>query len=83
MLQEELHPLESIHASNYPSGFYRTRVTFRAPILPGNWEYSDNLTRTDPGKHCFPYWIVSFKADGSILDSQCFAIQPTWMADNR
>lgn len=51
--------------------------------MPGNWEYSEHLNKTDPGKHCFPYWIVSYTENGAIIDSQCFAIQPTWMSDHQ
>ncbi|KAJ8932878.1 hypothetical protein NQ314_014358 [Rhamnusium bicolor] len=58
------------------------KIRFGEPWLPGNWEYNENSTKADQGPHCFPYWISSIKGN-LILNSRCFAIQPTWMSDNR
>lgn len=69
-------------ASDHPSGFFRTKVKFGHPWLPGNWEYHDNLTHVEFGDHCFPYWIASI-AENEILNCTCLKIQPTWMNDNR
>ncbi|KAJ8910752.1 hypothetical protein NQ315_017209, partial [Exocentrus adspersus] len=73
--------LVQVNFTDYPGGYYRTKVKFGEPWLPGNWEYSDNMTAADVGPHCFPYWISSIKGN-QILDSRCLAIQPTWMSDN-
>lgn len=59
-----------------------TKIKFREPWLPGNWEYDKNSIRADEGQHCLPFWIASIKYD-VIIDSRCLAIQPTWMYDNR
>lgn len=74
--------LAQIRASDYPAGYYRTKVKFREPWLPGNWEYDANTIKADLGPHCLPYWIASIQYD-KIIDSRCLAIQPTWMYDNR
>lgn len=66
----------------FSEGYFKTKIKFGHPYLPGNWEYKPNMTRADPGPHCFPYWIASLKGDG-IIDARCLAIQPTWMNDNR
>lgn len=81
--QTNFRILEKIYASNHPNGFYRTTIPFREFTLPENWEYSENLTKILPGKRCFPYWIASIDEDSNIIKTQCLAIQPTWMNDNR
>lgn len=80
--QEDSNILLRVRFLDHPSGYYKSRIRFGQPWLPGNWEYSENLTRADPGPHCFPYWISSIKGD-VVVDSRCLAIQPTWMSDNR
>lgn len=80
--QEHVEPRVKLYASDYPTGFYRTKIKFGHPWLPGNWEYHENLTYAYPGHHCFPYWITSIR-DNEIIDSKCLDIQPTWMNDNR
>ncbi|KYB29347.1 uncharacterized protein LOC663847 [Tribolium castaneum] len=79
---EETPPLVKIRASDHPSGYYKTKIKFGQPWLPGNWEYRDSLTRADQGPHCYPYWIASIKGN-DIIDTRCLGIQPTWMNDNR
>lgn len=81
--QEDITPVEKIFASDHPNGFYRTLVKFGEPYLPGNWEYSENLTSASSGKHCFPYWAASLSEEGTIIHAQCLGIRPTWMNDNR
>ncbi|KAJ8982728.1 hypothetical protein NQ317_019519, partial [Molorchus minor] len=78
---EDPNMIVQINFSDYPSGYYKTKVRFGEPWLPGNWEYDENTTRADAGPHCFPYWIASV-TDSLIVDSRCLAIQPTWMSDN-
>lgn len=74
--------IAQIRTIDYPNGYYRTKIKFREPWLPGNWEYDRNKVRADEGSHCLPYWIASIKYD-MIIDSRCLAIEPTWMFDNR
>jgi hypothetical protein len=71
-----------IRASDYPEGYYKSKIKFGQPWLPGNWEYRETLMRADSGPHCFPYWIASIRGS-DIIDSRCLGIQPTWMNDNR
>lgn len=79
---EERPHLVMIRADFYP-GFYKTKIKFREPWLPGNWEYQENVTNADSGEHCFPYWIAALKANNEIIDSACLSIRPTWMSDIR
>jgi hypothetical protein len=79
---EEAPPLLRIRASDYPEGYYKSKIKFGQPWLPGNWEYRETLMRADSGPHCFPYWIASIRGS-DIIDSRCLGIQPTWMNDNR
>ncbi|CAH1183234.1 unnamed protein product [Phaedon cochleariae] len=72
--------LKMVKFKDYPDGFFRTKVKFGHPWLPGGWEVGENV-KPDPGPHCFPYWISSVSRNGTI-DSTCLAIQPTWMSDN-
>ncbi|XP_018331073.1 PI-PLC X domain-containing protein 3 [Agrilus planipennis] len=75
-----------INPLNYVDQFYRTSIPFGFPTLPGNWNYNNfidgnSTTVPTPGSHCFPYWIASLKSD-RVIYTECFKIQPTWMADN-
>ncbi|XP_066250278.1 PI-PLC X domain-containing protein 1-like [Euwallacea similis] len=79
---EDQRPLVEIRALDYPGGYYKTRIKFRDPWLPGKWEYDRNEVRADEGPHCLPFWISSKKYQ-MIIDSRCLEIQPTWMFDNR
>ncbi|KAF5301496.1 hypothetical protein FQR65_LT08799 [Abscondita terminalis] len=78
---EEMPPRVSVLARKYPEGYYRTKIKFGSPWLPGNWEYQENMVHAENGQHCFPYWIASLKRD-MIIDVQCLRISPTWMFDN-
>lgn len=78
---EEMPPRVSILARRYPDGYYKTKVKFGSPWLPGNWEYQENMVQAEHGQHCFPYWIASLKRD-MLIDVQCLKINPTWMFDN-
>nr|CAH7746713.1 unnamed protein product [Callosobruchus chinensis] len=70
--------LAIIKVSEHPSGYYRTKVKFGHPWLPGGWEYDAYATRAEPGLHCYPYWIASV-AGNITLDTNCLGIRPTWM----
>ncbi|XP_030747704.1 uncharacterized protein LOC115876158 [Sitophilus oryzae] len=74
--------LVQIRLLDYPSGYYKTKIKFREPWLPGHWEYDPYTVRADIGPHCLPYWISSIQRD-RIVDARCLEIQPTWMYDNR
>uniref|UniRef100_A0A1Y1M5P8 Phosphatidylinositol-specific phospholipase C X domain-containing protein n=2 Tax=Photinus pyralis TaxID=7054 RepID=A0A1Y1M5P8_PHOPY len=78
---EEMPPRVSVLARRYPEGYYKTKVKFGSPWLPGNWEYQENMIQAEHGQHCFPYWIASLKRD-MLIDVQCLRINPTWMFDN-
>lgn len=81
--QEEVNPRTYIYTKDHPGGYFRTKVKFGHPYLPGNWEQRPNMTKVDVGPQCFPYWIASIKGNGAMIDVRCLAIQPTWMNDNR
>ncbi|CAH1108736.1 unnamed protein product [Psylliodes chrysocephalus] len=79
---EDHEVLKMIKNSDYPSGYFKTKIKFGEPWLPGGWEYNDQTVKADPGPHCFPFWISSITKNFTI-DSRCLSIQPTWMSDNR
>ncbi|CAH0553027.1 unnamed protein product [Brassicogethes aeneus] len=79
---ESTIPLVRVNASAFPGGYFKTKIKFRIPWLPGSWDYNVPFSRPEPGSHCFPYWIASIKRE-EVLDSKCFGIHPTWMNDNR
>ncbi|XP_065170050.1 uncharacterized protein [Atheta coriaria] len=79
---EEAPPKVLINANYYPEGFYRTKLRFGHPWLPGNWEYQPNMSLVDTGRKCFPYWIAAFRGS-DIIDTNCLSINPTWMNDIR
>ncbi|VEN57172.1 unnamed protein product, partial [Callosobruchus maculatus] len=79
--QEDPGILAVVKFSDHPSGYYRTKVKFGHPWLPGGWEYDPDATRAQPGHHCYPYYIASV-AGNITLDSSCLGIRPTWMSDS-
>ncbi|XP_017772229.1 PREDICTED: PI-PLC X domain-containing protein 1 [Nicrophorus vespilloides] len=78
--RHEPTPPKIVLNANDFNGFYRTKIKFGQPWLPGKWEYSENVTRADRGAHCFPFWIASLKGY-DIIDCNCLSIRPTWMHD--
>ncbi|XP_049820992.1 PI-PLC X domain-containing protein 1 isoform X2 [Aethina tumida] len=79
---EGVQPLLRLNASMIPGGYFKTRIKFNIPWLPGNWNYNVPFSRPESGPHCYPFWVVSWRGD-QIIDFRCLGIQPTWMNDNR